>query len=194
MLRFTTSTTNEDLSGIKLLQENNLRKHLTAEEIQQQGFVTVSHSLEDLRKMNAWEQNVIMKDHDKVVGYLLAMTKNSNADIPVLIPMFNSFDNIGYKGKMISDYNYLVVGQVCIDKNYRGQGLLDKMYEAYKDHFQKKYDFAITEISTANQRSINAHHRIGFKEIFKYTDAQKIEWSIVIWNWRNNENSEIEYR
>jgi L-amino acid N-acyltransferase YncA len=188
MLRFTTSTTDKDLSGIKSLQENNLPNHLTAEEIQQQGFVTVSHSLEDLQKMNAWEQNIIMKDDDHVVGYLLAMTKNSKADIPVLIPMFNSFDNIDYKGKMISDYNYLVVGQVCIDRNYRGQGLLDKMYEAYKDYFQKKYDFAITEISTANQRSINAHQRIGFKEIFKYPDNQTTEWSVVIWDWGSDEN------
>ena len=185
MITYTTSKTQEELSGIIDLQKNNLPQSLTKGDMQSQGFVTVSHTLDDLKKMATYEQNLIIKDQDNIVGYLLAMTKNSRPDIPVLFPMFEAFDKIQYKEKLVSEYNYIVVGQVCIHKDYRGQGLLDNCYVAYKNHFKGKYDFAITEIATANTRSINAHKRIGFFEIHRYTDAKNTEWSIVIWDWNS---------
>ena len=184
MITFTTSGSDEDFNGIIALQKENLPAKLTADEMLEQGFVTVVHSMEDLRKMKGYERNLIMKDGDKIAGYLLAMTKNSQSDIPVLIPMFEVFDKILYCGKLVTYYKFMVVGQVCIDKNYRGKGLLDKSYTAYKNLYKNKYDFAITEIATANHRSLNAHKRIGFKEVHQFTDINKIEWSIVIWNWQ----------
>ena len=185
MITYTFATTDNQLSAIIDLQQYNLPQNLTKDEIEVQDFVTISHTLEGMKKMNAYEQSLIIKDEDTVVGYLLAMTKRSRTDIPILIPMFEIFDKIIYNNKTISEYNYLIVGQACIDKTYRGQGLLDEAYNAYKKYFSHKYDFAITEIAVTNQRSINAHKRIGFSEIHKYTDANNVEWSIVVWNWGN---------
>jgi hypothetical protein len=177
-LNYTTAKSEKDLNGILELQKKNLSTILTNDEKESQGFVTVNHSLNDLKKMNDIEQHVICKDHDKVVAYALAMTAMSKNDIPVLIPMFDLFDSLTYKGRPISTYNYIVVGQVCVDKQYRGQGVFDSNYVTYKNQFKDKYDFAITEIAVNNTRSINAHKRIGFSEIHR--DA---EWSIVIWPW-----------
>ena len=129
------------------------------------------------------ERSIVAKKGDTVIAYLLAMTAASKADIPVLIPMFEIFEKIQLHNKPVSQYNYLVVGQVCVDKAYRGQGVLDNCYTAYRNHFRKKYDFAITEIAAKNLRSINAHKRIGFSEILKYRSPDKQEWSIVIWEW-----------
>lgn len=182
-LIYTSAKSEADLPGIIALQKNNLPVNLTDEEKQQQGFVTVLHSLADLKKMNDVEQHIICKDGNKVVAYLLAMTAASKNDIPVLIPMFEMFTSVFYKNKAVSDYNYIVVGQVCVDKNYRGRGILDKCYETYKARMKEKYDFAITEIATRNQRSIKAHQRIGFAELNQYTSPDNEVWSIVIWEW-----------
>lgn len=181
---FTTSTTDKELAEIVALQKKNLPANLTVAEIQEQGFVTVVHSLDDLKKMNQFEQHLVIKDNDTVVGYLLAMTKKSEVDIPVLIPMFEVFDKVSYQNKLLAAYNFIVVGQVCIDKEYRGKGLLNESYQAYKKTFSSKYDFAITEIATANQRSLNAHKTVGFMEVHQFTDINQIEWSIVLWDWR----------
>ena len=97
--------------------------------------------------------------------------------------MFELFGELIYAGKAVSTCNYLVVGQVCVDKDYRGKGILEKCYEKYKYIFKDKYDFAITEIASKNLRSINAHRRIGFHEIHKYTSPDMEEWSIVAWDW-----------
>lgn len=183
MIVYTTADSDKDLPGILDLQKRNLPAHLGEDEIKSQGFVTVVHSAGDLRKLNAIERSIIAKNNDTVIAYLLAMTAASKADIPVLIPMFDMFEKIQLNNKPVSQYNYLVVGQVCVDKAYRGQGVLDNCYAAYRDHFQQTYDFAITEISLRNQRSIRAHQRIGFSEIMRYTASDKEEWSIVIWEW-----------
>jgi predicted GNAT superfamily acetyltransferase len=183
MFKFSKSTSDQELLEIIELQKNNLPLNLSKEEIDNQGFVTVVHSLQTLKKMNAIEQHVIIKSDDKVVGYLLAMTKKSQHDIDILKPMFETFKKVTYKNKIVDAYNYLVVGQVCIAKKFRGKGLLDTCYAAYKKFYEKKYDFAITEIATNNKRSINAHNRIGFKEIYRYTDTNNAVWSIVIWDW-----------
>jgi len=183
MINYTTSQSERDLHGILELQQRNLAVNLTPDEVLSQGFVTVVHRFDDLKKMNDIEPHLIAKDGERVIGYLLAMTVHSKADIPVLIPMFELFDQTPFRGKPISNYNYLVVGQVCVDKNYRGQGVLDQCYEAYKAQFKNKYDFAITEISMRNQRSINAHKRIGFSEIHRHTAPNGEEWSIVVWEW-----------
>ena len=182
-LVYTTSQSLNDLEGIIELQRNNLAVNLAIDEISSQGFVTVVHHVDDLKKMNYIEQHVICKDGEKVVAYLLSMTVHSQNDIPVLIPMFDLFKKISFMDKSVAAYNYIVVGQVCIDKDYRGQGVLDKCYAFYKDCFKRKYDFAITEIATRNQRSIKAHERIGFNEIHRYTSADNEEWSIVVWEW-----------
>ncbi len=185
MIVFTTSNSKTDLEGILDLQKINLALNLPADEIQSQGFVTVTHPYNQLLKLNAYEKHIIAKDHNKVIGYLLAMTEHSKSDIPILIPMFDIFNDTTYNDKTIVDYNYIVVGQVCIDKSYRGQGILDKCYSAYKAYYSDKYDFAITEIAKSNARSLNAHKRIGFKEIKTYTSPGNEEWVIVVWDWQN---------
>jgi len=181
---FTTSQTDQDLTQILDLQKKNLTQSLSQEEISREGFVTVNHSVEVLKKMNSHEQSIIAKENDFVVAYLLAMTQQSKYDIPILVPMFEIFDGINYREKKISEYNYLVVGQVCVAKEFRGKGILDECYKEYKKRFEKKYDFAITEIAQHNLRSLNAHKRIGFKTIHRYQDPSGTDWDIVVWDWK----------
>lgn len=182
-LVYTTSKSDEDLLGILELQGKNHSANLTAEEISTQGFLTVIHSPENLRNLNDIQPHIICKHHGKVVAYLLAMTAKSKNEIHVLIPMFDIFNSILFSGKPISAYNYIVVGQVCVDKNYRGQGILDRCYWEYKHLLKDKYDFAITEISSRNLRSLNVHKRIGFSEIHSYPSSNGEEWKVVIWDW-----------
>jgi hypothetical protein len=191
MIKYTTSKTSQDLSEITILQKSNLRQNLTATETQNQGFLTVSYSLETLQKMQDKESHIIAKDNDKIVGYVLALTEKSRFDIPVLAPMFETFDLIQYKEKLVSSYNYIAIGQICIDKEYRANGLFDGCYEAYKNHFKNKYDFAITEIATDNKRSRAAHKRNGFEEIHTYKDFNDVEWVIVILEWNGVNNCKI---
>ena len=185
MIHFTRAASTDDLSGILALQRQNLPTALTEEEIRSQGFVTVVHSLADLERMNALEAHIIAKENDQVIAYVLAMTEKSKDAIPVLKPMFRVFRQLSFAGKPFSHYRYIVVGQVCVDKAYRGKGIFDAAYTFYRKTLQADYDFAITEIDATNQRSLAAHHRIGFQDIHRYTTADGKDWVIVLWDWND---------
>jgi ribosomal protein S18 acetylase RimI-like enzyme len=75
------------------------------------------------------------------------------------------------------------MGQICVDKAYRGKGLVNMLYQKHREIYSSRFDFILTEISTANIRSIKAHEKLGFQSIHTYTDAMD-EWRVVIWNWK----------
>lgn len=185
MIEYTTASAVTDLTGILALQRQNLAAALLPNEIQSQGFVTVVHELSDLEHLNLIERHVIAKEGGKIVAYLLAMTEASKHTIPVLRPMFTIFENLEIDGKPFQHFRYMVVGQVCVAKAYRGQGVFDACYAFYKERFRIKYDFAVTEIDATNLRSLAAHRRIGFKELHRYTAPDAKNWVIVWWDWRN---------
>ena len=185
MLTYNTANTKSDLEGILSLQKVNLSEALTKEEMQSQGFVTVSHSYAQLEKLNNVEKHLIAKSNGIVIGYVLAMTQQSKFDLPILRHMFDIFDDIIYNGKRVCDFNYVVVGQACIDKDYRGQGVIDNLYFNYKDYFSNRFDFAITGIASTNSRSLYVHRRVGFKKIHTYLDANNCEWVVVLWSWNS---------
>ncbi|TVZ28519.1 hypothetical protein JM83_3651 [Gillisia sp. Hel_I_86] len=176
-------TLEKELVNILELQNENHYSSLSAGEIVSQGFLTCTHSLELLRNLNDVAPHIIATSNNKVIAYLLTMTATAERDLPFLKPMFNEFRKIAYKDKTISGYNYLIVGQVCIAKGFRGQGILEENYHLYKTLYRDKFDFAITEIATRNERSLKAHKRIGFKEIHRYFSPEGEEWSIVILDW-----------
>jgi L-amino acid N-acyltransferase YncA len=75
------------------------------------------------------------------------------------------------------------MGQICIDKNYRGKGVFNNLYQHHKKIYQTKFDLLITEISTHNPRSQKAHEKVGFKTIHNYKDVMD-EWHVVGWDWQ----------
>ncbi|HEY0434271.1 MAG TPA: GNAT family N-acetyltransferase [Chitinophagaceae bacterium] len=183
MIDYHLCSSDDELRGILALQHDNLKKNLSKEEIRQQGFVTVVHSFPDIKKLNAAERHVVGTVDGKVIAYLLAMTKAAANDIPALQPMFGQFEKI-YIGDMpVSEQPYIIVGQVCVAKDFRGKHVLDDCYDAYRNAYGDRYRFAITEIAVENQRSLNAHRRVGFDVIHKYSDPGGIDWAIVAWDW-----------
>jgi ribosomal protein S18 acetylase RimI-like enzyme len=177
-----TSTT-EELQQILKLQEENLIQHIDETEMKSQGFVTLRHDLKILEQMHNLAPTVIIKDDDKVVAYALTMLKECRRLIPALEPMFSLLDELSWNGKPLTDHSFYVMGQVCIAKQYRGQGLFDELYNHHKKMYQSRFELFITEIATRNYRSVRAHERVGFKPIHTHHDNLD-EWVVAGWDWK----------
>jgi ribosomal protein S18 acetylase RimI-like enzyme len=171
-----------ELQQILLLQEENLVKHIDETEMKSQGFVTLRHDLIILEQMHSLAPSVIIKDDDKVVAYALTMLQECRQLIPDLEPMFALLDKLSWNSKSLTDHSFYVMGQICVAKAYRGQGLFDDLYKHHKKIYHPKFDLIITEIATRNQRSIRAHERVGFKTIHTHQDELD-EWAVVGWDW-----------
>ncbi|MCX2761580.1 GNAT family N-acetyltransferase [Aquimarina muelleri] len=177
-LIYTLTTCDEELEQIIKLQQNNLPSFISKKEKEAEGFVTVTHDLSILRKMNSKQPHIVAKDKDKVVGYALSMLKDFKDDIEILKPMFAMIDN-----HLDLSSSYVVMGQVCIDKVYRRQGIFRGLYQAMKNELEKKYDFLITEVASNNIRSLQAHQAIGFKTLITY-QSNNIQWHLIYWDWQ----------
>jgi hypothetical protein len=182
MLMLTTVTNADELQQVLALQQRNLIQNIDDVEMQIQGFVTVTHTIQVLKQMHDLAPSVIAKNKEEVVGYALVMLRECRELVPSLEPMFKNFDSLTYQDRPLNDYRFYVMGQVCVDKNYRRTGLFDQLYQKHKEIYSGRFDFIMTEIATRNHRSIRAHQRVGFKTLNTYRDELD-EWAVVLWNW-----------
>ena len=181
----TTVQSDDDVRGILALQQKNLKKNLTPEQIQSQGFLTVEHKFSVLKAMNDAQPSVIVKDGDTVVAYCLAMFPQFRNDVPELKTLFDTIDEIDYEGQTVKDFKYVVMGQVCVGEGYRGMGFFDGMYQKLREELSAKFELCVTDISTNNTRSLKAHARVGFIPVKDFNDAILDEiWRVVVWDWR----------
>jgi GNAT superfamily N-acetyltransferase len=183
MLRSTLVSNTEELQQILQLQRENHIRHIDEKEIQSQGFVTMRHTLAVLQQMHNLSPSIIIKDDDKVVAYALTMLRECRQLMPDLEPLFALFDELSWNNKLLNDYRFYVMGQICVAKEYRGQGLFDELYNHHKKTYQQQFDLFLTEISTRNHRSVRAHKRVGFKTIYTHRDSLD-EWDVVGWDWQ----------
>jgi GNAT superfamily N-acetyltransferase len=170
--------------GILELQKRNLYATVSSELQAQEGFVFAEHNFQLLKKMAAYLPQVIALYSNKVVGYNLAMTSSMQDELESLTPMFNEFKKSSYKSKLLTEYQFMVGGQVCVDKAFRGQGLLSKLYHETRNQVQSNYQLCITEIAQRNLKSLLAHQKMGFEVIRSYRDEKEL-WDIVAWDMRS---------
>lgn len=169
----------EDLNQILVLQQSNLPENLDREEILSQGFVTVRHDFALLQAMNAAAPHIVAKYHDQVVGYALTMLPSFADRVPILDHMFDRINTLSWKGRPLVDWRYYAMGQVCVAKSFRGQGVFDGLYEGHRRYLSPAFEAVITEVSTRNTRSLRAHERVGFEtlEVYRAPDGQ--EWALI---------------
>ena len=129
------ATSESELIEIKNLQRINLKGNLSSDEKKTEGFLTAEYSLSFLKKINQDSPAVIAKKN-KVVGYALAVSKKIGKQNKLLNHLINEFDNQKYKDIKLVNENYIVVGQLCLDKSIRGMGYVEKIYSKFRKTYK----------------------------------------------------------
>ena len=167
----------DELGQILDLQRRNLARNLSEREIAENGFVTVEHTLDVLRRMHLLAPSIVARDGADLAGYALVMPVECRSFIPVLEPMFQRLEALG-----LFRQRFYVMGQICVASPYRGRGVFDLLYRTHREHLRGRFDSVVTEVATRNRRSLRAHLRIGFEELERYRDPTD-EWVLLIWRW-----------
>ncbi len=186
MLKATTVTKHDELVQINLLNQQNIKHVLTEKEKAEEGYVTWLYPIELLEQMHALSPAIIVKDETEVVGYALATTKEAAPFHTDLKLMIENLEKVVYKSQPLTTCDYYLMGQICIAKSYRGQGIFGQLYQKHKEVYGRKHEMLVTEIATANLRSQRAHEKVGFETIHTYRDSTD-EWNVVVWDWRQPE-------
>ena len=176
-------TTHDEIIQIHKMNQLYLRSNLSAQVQEEEGFVSWLYPVFLLQQMHSIIPSIIVKDDEQVVGYALVTPIEAGSfhnDLKILI---DHLETIDYKGKPLLAYSYYVMGQVCIDKEYRGKGIFSMLFQKHKEIYSDQYELLVTEISTKNLRSQKAHEKVGFTTIYTYTDALD-DWNVVVWDWK----------
>lgn len=191
------ATSDADLEQILALQAANLRETIGADERREQGFVTLRHDLALLKQMCGSEAHVVAKvcGTGEVAGYALVMLRAFRTRLPLLEPMFARLEGLTFRGRPLMDapgsvtgggaggsgaWRWYVMGQVCVARAHRGQGLVERMYAEQRRLMSPRYELVVTEIDRANTRSMRAHERAGWVVMDEYTSDGR-EWVVVGW-------------
>jgi ribosomal protein S18 acetylase RimI-like enzyme len=177
-----TVSSEKEMQQIKALQSQNLKTALEPSEIESQGFVSAEYTIDFIKKMNAIAPSIIAVENNEVVGYALVTTKAILGEHDLLDNLLNKIDQLSFKGRLLGQENYIVVGQLCVAKSHRGQGLVKQLYSSFKTRYATTYSLCVTDVDRKNIRSIRAHLKTGF-EVIGALSFGNSQWDIVLWDW-----------
>ncbi len=183
MITYSTAKSSSDLNQILELQKANLKSSISLEEYQKEGFVTLEHDFVLLEELNDPYPHIVAMNEKEIIGYALVTTPEKISSIPLLQSTIEELKGVKYHQNNVLSLKYFIMGQVCIDKSYRGQGIFQGLYQKMKDEMKSDFDIIITEIATNNKRSMRAHEKVGF-EILKIHNDIDADWAIVGLNLR----------
>ena len=177
--------TDECLRQILELQERNLAKNISQEEFHKEGFVTVKHTFDLLKRMNEPYGHIVARHNDKIIGYTLVLLRDLGHEIALLNTMFERINTTPMpfsdnQQKNLGESKYFVIGQVCIDKDYRGQGIFPGLYAEMKRRMAPHFEWIFSLVSRRNPRSLRAHAKVGFQTFVDYEQGSE-HWELIGW-------------
>jgi hypothetical protein len=148
--------TSEDFSAILEVQAANFIGNLN-DAARQNGFLSVEFTREQIEEMADHVGIIVARDETGVAGYLCASACEFNRSFPLIADMMQQFNRIDYRGRSLTSYRVFIYGPVCIDRPYRGQGLLRGLYETLKQEVAGPYDVGVAFVAEDNPHSFRAH-------------------------------------
>jgi len=156
----------EDIAAVNELQK---RYHVStvSEQDKKDGFVTTLFTNEQFAEIITKENGLsIACDNGKVIAYAMAASWEFWSQWPMFQFMIGDLPNVNYKGVQLTQENSFQYGPVCIEKAYRGTGVVCNLFESSRRTMCKRFPILVTFINQANPRSFAAHtQKVGFEVI-----------------------------
>ncbi|WP_139921111.1 GNAT family N-acetyltransferase [Hymenobacter sp. DG01] len=168
----------EDIDGVLALHRK-YQLATIAEEDKADGFVTTAFTREQLTQLIEQEQGLSIALHEgQVVAYVMAASWQFWSVWPIFAFMIEQLPTLTYAGRPLSTANSYQYGPVCVDKAYRGSGLLGRIFDFSRAQMASRYPVLVTFINRINGRSYAAHTRkLGLEVIreFEFNGNQYYE-------------------
>lgn len=174
--------TDDDTESIFELQQKNLKQHVPETDRAIKGFTTLDLPKETITDIAREGSILIAKEGQKTIGYLITMTKERAGQTEFFTPLLEKIDTLNFEGQLLKERNFCILAQICVDSNFRGTGVLERIYQDAQQTLKDKFELGIGEIDETNQRSLHAHiNKIGMKDVGQY-ETDGVKWHIVVLN------------
>jgi len=152
------------------------------EDDKKDGFITTVFTKEEFLEIINNEQAIFIALEDEIViAYIICASWKYRSKWPMFKFLQNNLSNITYFENKLDTKNSYQHGPVCIDKKYRGSGLLEELFNFSLDSMQKKYSYILTFVNKSNTRSYEAHKRkLGFSDIKEFTYNENTYYQLAL--------------
>lgn len=164
---------NATIADIPQIEELQKRYHVSfmTEEEKKNGFVTTLFTREQLTELIETEDGISLGcDGEKIVAYAMAGSWDFWSKWPLFQYMIADLPNTEYLGRKLTTENSYQYGPVCIEMDYRGQGVLQDLFAHSTRQMSRRYLILITFINHVNPRSFDAHtKKVGLDVIKSFS-------------------------
>jgi hypothetical protein len=166
-----------DFDGILHLQHQNL---ITTLKDLSQGFLMIEFTREQLYKINGELGIFVAVLGKEVIGYLMAESVDFAVGSPLIAHMLNRLKEFAFDAVPLSSCKLFVYGPVCIEKQHRGQKILDGLFKVMLNTLQGQYDVGVAFVSALNSRSFNAHkNKLGMRIADEFEFNGQKYWTLI---------------
>ena len=143
------------------------------QEDKKDGFITTAFTKEQMVDLITLEQGLFIAiENEKIVAYVMSASWKFWSRWPMFAFMMEDLPNLEYLGQKLTVQNSYQYGPVCVDIEYRGSGVLEKIFDFARENMAKRFPILVTFINKINPRSYEAHTKKlkleVIKEFFKY--------------------------
>jgi len=138
------------------------------EEDKKDGFITTAFTKEQLIDLITLEEGLfIAVEDEKILAYVMSASWHFWSRWPMFAFMIEDLGNLEYLGQKLSVHNSYQYGPVCVDKEFRGRGILERLFDFARENMAKKYPILVTFINKINPRSFEVHTKKIKLEVIK---------------------------
>ena len=138
------------------------------QEDKKDGFITTAFTKEQMVDLITLEQGLFIAiENNKIVAYVMSASWNFWSRWPMFAFMMEDLPNLEYLGQKLTVQNSYQYGPVCVDIEYRGSGVLEKIFDFARENMAKRFPILVTFINKINSRSYEAHTKKLKLEVIK---------------------------
>mgnify|MGYP000848129214 FL=1 len=138
------------------------------QEDKKDGFITTAFTKEQMVDLITLEQGLFIAiENEKIVAYVMSASWKFWSRWPMFAFMMEDLPNLEYLGQKLTVQNSYQYGPVCVDKEYRGSGVLEKIFDFARENMAKRFPILVTFINKINSRSYEAHTKKLKLEVIK---------------------------
>ena len=156
-----------DYGGLLKIQRENMAGSVPAGE-RSGGFLSSEFTVEQLRTLHESAGIVVATVGGSLAAFFCLSTLEANQDAPIVMAMRESMRSVLLDQRSMDSYSFVVAGPICIDRQYRGTGLFERLYEFAAHHFAGRFELAVAFIAEENQRSLKAHGKVEMVPVAQF--------------------------
>lgn len=173
--------TTADIDQVLLLQQKYLLINLP-ETNRSEGFVTTPFSVEQIKEIIDFGGFFVAESDKKIVAYVVVCSWDFFTRFPIFAYMASRFPHLSFEGSQIDTSTTFEYGPICIDSDYRNQGVFQNLFETMRLGMKDRFKAGVTFINKLNKRSFAAHtKKLNLKVIDEFSFNQHEFYTLGFW-------------